>query len=667
MRRVQVSRSYRLAGSSGSLPQPSRLRPSDDWENEMGENPIGEWLQKALDDGKAVLYEQGKQQRIRYVAVDRTENYDDPEEWVRADFWAELIYRYGYPEERIAVEVPVPDRVPGDYCDLAVCRDDERTDPYAVIECKRDGVTAAEFEQAVEQAVGNGTWSKLRADYVAVVAGTTRRVLDVKNYPIGERSKNLIADLPKSYGAPEEFKFHKGGPIDIEPVTRDEMLTILRKCHDTLWGGGLRTPPEAFSDLCKIIFVKIADEKVPRKPGEHYAVQMKTGEDASGLHKRIEGLYKTHKKASPDIFTDDLNIEPLTLKLLVEHIQSTNFSATDVDVKGLAFERFMDSFFKGDFGQFFTPREVIRFAVDLLDPEPTDRVIDPAAGSGGFLLHALDVVVGKASAYGEPESIEYYNVWHNFATQNLFGIEINTGIARVCKMNMVLHGDGHAHIVNHDALDLEKQLVKKETGLAFGEFDLVLTNPPFGAQIKLEERPYLPSFDLGCTFTGKAKKRKPRKQQKSEIVFIERIWQLLRPGTGRAAIVLPDGILTNSRTGYVRNFVLERFQVLAVVSLPVAAFMHYGTSVKASVVFVRKLDSDEVSDPDAPVFLAEAASVGYDATGRQAVNQLPQILDEYRKFVKEPDSYLVELPTFTAVADEAEPAGDADDLEDEGE
>ncbi len=406
-------------------------------------NAVGPWLARAIRDGKATLFQDGKRQRIRYEHVGHVELFDDPEEWVRADFWAELIYRYGYPEERIAIEVPVPDRVPGDYADLAVCWDDPRTQPYAVIECKRDFTTPADFEQAVEQAVGNGTWSKLRADYVMVVAGSTRRVLDVMRHGVRERTKNVIADLPVAYGEPEEFKFHKGGQFDIQGVAREELISTLRKCHDTLWGGGKLSPPQAFSELCKLIFMKIADELKPRRVGEPYDVQVRTGETPTQLSDRMQKLYNEHRSKSPDILTSELTVGPGTLKLLVEHIQSTSFSATDPDVKGLAFEMFMDSFFKGDFGQYFTPRELIRFAVDMLDVEPTDSVLDPAAGSGGFLLHALERIREKAGVYQTPSTAEHYALWHGFALNNLYGIEINEEIARVAKMNMVLHGRAH--------------------------------------------------------------------------------------------------------------------------------------------------------------------------------------------------------------------------------
>jgi type I restriction enzyme M protein len=203
------------------------------------------YLERAVTDGHAKLSGEGKQQKILYVAVNHTERYADPEEQVRAEFWAELIYRYGYEPARIGVEITVPDRTPSDRADLVVFRDDERKKPCTVIECKADGVTDAEFNQAVEQACGNGTWAKFRTNYVGVVAGITRpwvgtvrcavrcprfpvpggqgfssfRWPKTGEAPAGpslrdvpttdgcaqalEREANIIADLPRQYDKPE--------------------------------------------------------------------------------------------------------------------------------------------------------------------------------------------------------------------------------------------------------------------------------------------------------------------------------------------------------------------------------------------------------------------------------------------------------------------------------
>lgn len=410
------------------------------------------YLDRAIKDGYAIITGPENKQKIIYVtSYNHTENYNDPEEKVRAEFWAELIYEYDYPAHRIKVEVTIPDRVPTDRADIVIFSDDECKKPYAVVECKRDGVTDAEFLQAIEQGVGNATWVKLRASYVVIIAGATRRVLDFSDDSTGilERENNIIADLPKAYGKPQAFRFYRGGEYtdvdgkkkkapDIQPVAREDLITAIKKCHNTLWGGGRLSPPTAFGELCKLIFVKISDEQKPRKKGEPYQFQIKTHEPSSKLAKRINDLYNEQKVKDPEVFTDSIKVDDRVLRTVVSHLEAINLSKTDLDVKGVAFEQFMDGFFKGDFGQYFTPRPIIEFAVKMMKPQHDWDVLDPACGSGGFLLHALDFMRTKAADYFDPGTVEYYNYWHEFASKHLFGIEINDEIARVAKMNRLL-------------------------------------------------------------------------------------------------------------------------------------------------------------------------------------------------------------------------------------
>jgi type I restriction enzyme M protein len=600
------------------------------------------YLERALRDRHAKLVVEGSQQKITYLAVNQRERYNDPEEKVRAEFWAELIYVYGYEPARIGVEVRVPDRMPADTADLVVFRDDERKRPYAVIECKRDGISDAEFNQAIEQASGNGTWAKLRAAYVGVVAGSTRRFLDFSTDRYGalEREANIIADLPRQYGKPEEFKYHKGGTLDIQPVSREALITAIQKCHQTLWGGGRLSPPAAFGELCKIIFVKISDEQHPRMKGEPYQFQIKTYESSRRLAERIRTLYEVQKARDPEVFTDTIKVDDQTLRLLVSHLESINLSKTDLDTKGVAFEQFMDGFFKGDFGQYFTPRPIIEFAVKMLPPTKDDLVLDTSCGSGGFLLYALDAVRAEARMYYEDEPEAQYKHWHDFAQQRLFGIEINDEITRVAKMNMILHDDGHSNVIGADALERFSVLHGINRGFGPEKFDLILTNPPFGAQVALVERPYLPDYELGNQ-VGATGKMTPRKNQKTEILFLERIWQFLKPTIGRAAVVLPDGILTNSSLQYVRDWLLDHFQLLAVVSLPQTAFAHYGAGVKASIVFLRKRGGQEAPSDDEAIFMAAPDKIGYDATGRETENQLHEVVKEYREFQRDARPFFV--------------------------
>lgn len=205
-------------------------------------------LDKAIQDGHLRIDQSGRFEKIVYIAATRSERWSDPEEKIRAEFYAELIYRYGYSPDRIGVEITVPDRSPNDFADLVVFKDDERKRPFAVIECKKEAISDAEFAQAVEQAWGNGNAAKFRAAYVGVVAGATRRFLgcDDKKFGALERDKNVIADLPVNYGKPPEYKYCKGVSNewqDIKPISKGELIAAIKKCHQTLWGGGRLSPP----------------------------------------------------------------------------------------------------------------------------------------------------------------------------------------------------------------------------------------------------------------------------------------------------------------------------------------------------------------------------------------------------------------------------------------
>lgn len=609
---------------------------------------MNEYLDRALANSVLRIESGGRTERIRYVAVDRVERWSDPEEKVRAAYYAELIYRYGYAAQRIGVEVTVPDRSPSDFADLVVFHDDARKRPYAVIECKAEiysgkPISDAIFNQAVEQAWGNGNAHKFRAAYVGVVAGATRRFLDCneKKYGALERDANVVADLPVRYGKPPEFKFVKGGIKgfrDIAPVNKGELLAAIDKTHQTLWGGGRLSPPAAFGEFCKLIFVKVRDEKRVEESadGTPYEFQIKTDEVTAELGQRIRALYEAEMKREPEVFSERIKVDDATLRMCVSHLESINFNKTDLDTKGVAFERFLDGFFKGDFGQYFTPREIIQFCVAMMPPTADDRVLDTSCGSGGFLLYAMDHVRHAAQAITDP--VARFRKWHEFAERRLFGIEINDEISRVAKMNMILHDDGHTNIVAADGLDDWTAFARKPD-LAPGRFDLILTNPPFGAVVKAAEKgqAYIDRFELSRHLAKQTIERgekqkagkaavKARASVKTEILFLERIHDFLKPGEGRAAIVIPDSILTNGSLQGVRDWLMARFQVLAVVSLPQEAFQHSGASVKASLLFVRRRAAHEAADDDEPIFMAAPANIGYDATGRDSCKV--EILDE---------------------------------------
>jgi len=619
------------------------------------------YLEQAIEDGHAKIAGEGKAQRIHYHAASHSERWSDPEEKVRAEFWAELIYKYQYRPERMRFEVKVPRRTPHDLADIVIYgdKDDELKSPWFVFECKRADVSDAEFSQAIEQSCGNR--ASLGAKYAGTIAGLTRRLLRFDKFPAGERDKNVMTDIPVRYGNPPEWRFYKNEiGKDLAAIPREELRSAIRKCHQTLWEGGRRSPIAAFGEFCKLIFVKHRDEKNPdRDDGKPYAFQRRDGETAEDLATRIHRLYDAEKAADPTVFEGKINIEPAILAQCVEHLEGISLDRTELDTKGVAFEEFMGGFFKGDFGQYFTPRELIAFAVEVLNPDRKDLTLDPACGSGGFLLYALDHVRREADRKKKPGTIEHFQFWHDYAEKNLFGLEINEELARVAKMNMIIHDDGHTNIVGHDALDFferpmsadgkplgqnREYILDKNKGLKPGSFDLILTNPPFGSVVKRTEKAegYLEQFELRNFLSKSAtgsepdesgqgeqdakrgvKAVKDRASIKTEILFLERVHSFLKPGTGRAAIVLPDGILTNSSLQGVRDWVLAHFQLLAVVSLPQFAFSHYDAGVKASIVFMRRLAEGETVPDNAPIFMALAENIGYDASGRKTFAVTP--------------------------------------------
>ncbi len=554
-----------------------------------------------------------------------TTGFKNPEEKVRASYFAELVLDYNYPQKNIDFEVTVPRRTPEDRADIVIYEDDEFKKPYLVVECKKDGITDAEFKQAIEQAFGNA--NSLRAKFASCVAGTTKTAFDIAGFNPREREKNVISDIPIKYGKTPKYRLLKGGQQeDLKVVSKDELISALEKCHDTVWQGGKLAPTTAFDEISKLLFCKLRDEKITKRE-EYYKFQIGTHESAEEVYDRISSIYQKAKKEDEVVFKEDIRLDPKIVYHVVEHLQALAIGKIDLDTKGIAFEKFMGDFFKGKMGQFFTPREIIRFCVKMLRPELGDLILDPACGSGGFLLNTLDKVREEIEQ-GHDEN-EAENLWHDFAKNNLYGIEINDQIARVCKMNMIIHDDGHTNIISTDSLRNIDEIRDMHKGFNKDHFDIILTNPPFGAIVKSTEKDYIDKYKLG----------EDRANQKTEIMFIERCIDFVKPKTGRIAIVLPDGILTNSSLQYVRDFVMEKCQILAVVSIPQFAFTHYGAGVKSSLVFLRRKAEKEKAE-NYPIFMAIAEHIGYDATGRQdPINELDTIYTEYQKFLKDSKDY----------------------------
>ena len=571
------------------------------------------------EEGNRIIYKNTK-------FWDHKQKLSDPEEQVRAHVYLDLIEKYQYEPKNIGLEVEMPKRVPNHFADLVIYEPNSDS-RYFVIEFKKADISDNEFEQAVKQGIGNGR--VLAAKFYGTIAGETVRFFESGK---DEKEEDAFYAIPVRYGNPEEWTYTKWGVSDLEPVTMESLETALAKAHQTIWHGGKRNPAEAFGEVAKIIFVKVWDERKLRKQGDAYEFQKKRNETYERLEKRIHAIYDEAKQRDPQVFSEDIKLNAKELSAVVEHLQKLNLSKTDLDVKWEAFQKFLWNFFKWDFGQYFTPSTAVQFCVDMLADEITEHhnVLDTSCGSGGFLLRVLDLMRSKADEFFADDPAKHFAFWHGFAERKLYGIEISEAIARVAKMNMILHDDGHTNVISHDGLDSIEKMGKINLEFRPENFDFIFTNPPFGAIVKATESDYLDSFELGMNG------RKMRTTQKTEILFLERAWQFLKPG-GQMAIVLPDGILTNSSLQYVRDYILEKYKLRAVISLTWDAFKYYGAGVKSSILFLQKWKwKPEI---DYKVFMAIADKIGVDASGRKCENELPRIVEQFKIFNADPSAF----------------------------
>lgn len=555
---------------------------------------------------------------ITYIAQNKKRNYSNPEEKVQAETYLKLILVYGYSKEQVKIYVTVKMGRATKEADIIVYEDDKNTLPKIIVECKKPDVSELEFQQAVDQAFAYAYATARTIKYIWVTSGIKDKYFefnkdkderkdapDIPYFGVDKLAKYKYAkggeDLSRV--AEKKIKYGKQKFFELKTVTEDELTRIFKQAHQALWAGGELNPSEAFDELDKLIFCKIWDEKNPRKKGEPYLFQIfsEASEEKTTerLYKNVQSLYAEGKKRDPEVFKDDIRLSPQKIKTVVGYLESISLSNTDLDSKGKAFETFMGSYFRGDFGQFFTPRNIVKFVVEVLPIKNTSRILDTSCGSGGFLLYALDKIRIQADEYypnydSDPkEATQHYKYWHDFAEKNLYGVEINEQIARTAKMNMIIHDDGHTNVISTDGLLKSDAIIKKSGNKEFkyNSFDFIITNPPFGSTVKQTERAYLHQYNLGnkdiSWLDVKDTGVKGRANQSTEILFIEQCYNFLKPG-GYLAIVVPDGILTNSSLQYVRDQIEEWYRIVAVVSMPQDAFAHTGAAVKSSVMFLRK-------------------------------------------------------------------------------
>lgn len=622
-------------------------------------------------------------ERITY-RLHQTKSYDlsDPEELIRAFTIAWLIIERDYPPNRLRTEVTVPRRKPSDYADVVVYEDDDCLVPYLVVENKAPEQTERQRDQGVEQGFGNA--NSLRAPFMLYDEGTVSIVFDVANHPAMERADNRLGpreSVPSIYGTAPEFLHVAGQPGDIEPLGALQLESAVRRVHGIIWSGGRRDPLNAFDEWSKLLFTKVNDERHTPN-GEPRQFQVGTNESETAVANRVHRLFANACREDTTIFPEGTQIDLSDSKIAqcVRSIQGMSLTRTDVDTVGTAFEQFFGTVFRGDLGQYFTRRELARFTVAILEPDHEDFLIDPTAGSGGFLLEALLQVWHRIDREfrGQPQQ-ERLKI--DFALHRVFGIEIHSVLARICKINLLLHHDGHTNIEGtRSCLDSVFSLPRLNPPT--GNFSLVVGNPPFGDEVEEGDEDKLGQNRL-ANFQVAANRSKVA----SEHVVLERAIEMLEPG-GRLGMVVPDGLLNNqgalSNCPKVRSFLAKNGKILAVVSLPDYAFRKSGAQNKTSIFFYEKFTNEDAQEfsrlmvrvaeehPEGEefdvdeaiasvfeqmpydVFLAEADFVGYtpsggilphndlyadDGTGRLEHSQIGTILGEYRRFRESPGQY----------------------------
>jgi len=391
--------------------------------------------------------------------------------------------------------------------------------------------------------------------------------------------------------------------FDIQLSKEDNLLKRFEEIHDYVYANDGLSPQQTLEEFVKILFIKIFDENNNLKKFSISAdewKEIKASKVVSSFLDRIASLFDETQKEYQDIFdTDDrIKLSPNSLGFTVNKLQGISLLDSSQDAKGLAFQKFLSHHEKDGRGQFFTPEPVIDFCVAFMQPKVNETIIDPACGSGGFLLSALKYLQNNHKKLDTSKTV----------SQNIFGLDINRSIARIAKMKLLLEANGNTNILCTNSLE-DLDSIKLSLGQNDG-FDLILTNPPFGA--KITQSAVLSKFDLGHKWTNHENEFYKTKtiyaNQNAEILFIERCLQLLKEG-GRMGIVLPNGNFENPSLEYLRYYIKKKAKVLAVVNLPQETFIPYGTGVKTSLLFLEKDSINEVKHY--PIFFGRVSKLGY--------------------------------------------------------
>ena len=588
-----------------------------------------------------------------------------PEEKVRQEYIVHLVNTYGYSLEQMDQEVQVNNSKRGQgkaRADIVIWLSKEdkgkKKKPIIVVECKAEQITIR--EEDYYQGFNYASWAGAKFF-------VTTNLKDTKFFRVNEEAMpdvlDEIVEIPKAEELGNEKKIQEL-LNKTKTFTRDEFSKLLFKCHNIIRNNDKLSPEAAFDEISKILFMKIRYEREQAKTKALFSKQ--EFENLNDAYLKIAGknakpFYQHFFDQTKEIFKDDEIFDPNdSIKIrensflqIVLELQKYNLSDTTDDIKGIAFEEFLGKTFRGELGQFFTPRTIVNYMVDILDPQEGEKICDPCCGSGGFLIKAFEFVRDKIErniqAEKERIKLEYYKddfaklpakkqeeivsiVDHLFTQLNfeldlqnkkgrlrtlsydcIFGTDANPRMARTAKMNMIMHGDGHGGVHHHDGL-------LNVNGIFDNRFDIILTNPPFGARVEKTSKVSeldIPSDEKVAYFEKRykeynyretvvkplqqwANEKKPvldlfdvgKMSGLTEVLFIERCLRLLKPG-GRLGIVLPEGVLNNSALQKVREYVEGKAKIINITSIPQDVFIASGATVKPSLLFLKKFTDEE--------------------------------------------------------------------------
>lgn len=607
----------------------------------------------------AVIVEQGK---LLDFIDGVTQRQETPEEYVRQEIVKSLVREYGYPKQDIAIEfmLRVGSRKPrADAVIFAANSGHAQENGYIIVECKSQKVKSSDRKEGIGQLKSYLSVSP-NAAYGMWTNGLERHCYR-KVVKDGQIVYEETPDLP-SYGQTEE-QAERPRFDQLKPASSDALLFAFRRCHNYIAGNQGLQKPEAFWELLKLIFCKIHDER--NSPEVQFFAGAKERGGINGplkVKSRLDKLFAAVKKDYPAIFPENevLSVNPPVLAYLVAQLQMYSLLESDVDVKGHAYEEIVGSNLRGDRGEFFTARNMCNMAVAMLDPNEQHLILDPACGTAGFLIAAMNHVNrqihnaeierwGGDLKRAEPRIKDRTA---RYAEQHIVGIDFNPNLVKASKMNMVMNNDGAGGLFQANTL---ANPATWDIGLRkrnlLGRVDLLFTNPPFGSKIPIDDPSILEQFDLGHSWLYNesadswTRTSSLQKSQPPEILFIERCVQFVKSGTGRVAIVLPDGILGSPGLGYVREWILTNTRVLASIDMHPDAFQP-SVSVQTSILVLERKTPEEIAleqaagrKNDYNIFMAVANHIGHDkrgnrtyvrdAKGNEIVEQIEETVKEY--------------------------------------